>query len=194
MKSNFTLVKQISVGLLIILFTFIENYSQTKRYPNELGVFKLFTAAKLERIEPLVSTKQDVVKIFDEVYPGQCDWKGIYEDSEVSCDLSDWKIIIGFIWRDEESYPKELWEKLEYIRVIPENEIFLKEADFGNRFEKTFGSVSHPEITLDIYYDNYGLRYEVIKKSNDSGFREGKLRQIKYSFSKSNYKKYVKNK
>jgi len=192
MKNVSRPVKQISFILLVILFFYAESHSQ-KRYPNELGVFNFFTGSKLERLEPLVTTKQDVRKTLDEVYQGQCDWKDINNDAEIACKLSDWDLIVGFVDKNSENFRKEAWEKLEYIRVVPKIKIIVKNADFENKFSNDKGSLLHPHTIFNVYKDNYGLQYFVVKESIDSKLEPGRLFQIKYGYSKNNFKKYVKN-
>ena len=194
MSKHLTLIKQLLLILLLILFFYCENRSQIRRYPNEISSFRLFTDSKLEQLEPLVSTKQDVRKVFDEVYQGKCDWKYINEDAENVCELSDRKIIIGFVYQNSNSYKKGAWEKLKYVRVIPKINLFFKESDFKGKYKKGVGGMSHPETSFDVYYDEYGLSYQVIKKSINPDLEAGTLFQITYSYSKKNYKKYIKNK
>ena len=170
--------------------------AQSDQYPNELEGYKFFGRGKLKDLHLLVSTKDDVKRIFGEKCEKRCDY-----------DLN-WSVNFEYfddIWITERSNAKgdkltytldpKYLGKLRVIELRPKNSIYFKNITFPRSFERIIttsttdarGGKSRMTVN-DAFQDAIGLTYEIFVRTNygdmktkDSrSFNEGELVVIHY--------------
>ena len=180
---------------IFIAFTFLLTFAvcvsaQDYKYPNELKGFELFRNGKWKSLKPLISTKEDVEKIFGMDCFNGCDYD------------ENWRVEIMYIsqcWTyagTEKLTPtvaEEMIGKYSNLNFYPKKRIKRWQLKFGKQFESRGGggaSDASPSI-YDIYSDSLGLNYEISAENTEDGkYHKGDLISVIYGWSDSDYEKY----
>jgi hypothetical protein len=181
---------KIFITFAFLLAFALKALAQGYTYPNELKGFELFRNGRWKSLKPLVSTKEDVEKIFG---------KGCHE----GCDYDEnWRVEIMYIsqcWSytgTEKLTPtvaEEMIGKYSNLNFYPKKRIERQPLKFGKQFEsRGGGGASHASPSIyNIYSDSLGLNYQISAENTEDGkYHEGDLVSIIYGWSDSDYEKY----
>lgn len=188
-----------------IVFTFLLAFAicvsaQSNQYPNELKGYEFFGNGKLKGLELIVSSKDDVKRIFGNKCGEKCDYD------------ADWTIRFSYyedIWIRESRNEKD--EKLTYfldskylgklrsIEIRPKKQVSFVNAYFPNTFQKLLmtsnGALRSDKRRMlgdEAFQDSSGLTYEILSRisCNDSedkkaeSYNNGELVVIRYDIPK----------
>lgn len=146
--------------------------------PNELKGYEFFKDGKLQSLKLGISVKDDVKKIFG-------------KDCEDICEYDkDWTIVFTYF----ENITKEITEngkkikmaadpqsanKIYSVKLVPVNRVVFSEVKIPDEFYKSrsvvFGhdlSGNAAGLSIDVYVDSYGLKYNVFDTENYTTFKE----------------------
>ena len=120
-----------------VLYLVLGMSAQSTQYPNELEGYRFFVGGKLKSLQLLVSTKDDVKRVFGEKCEKQCDYD------------ADWSVNFEYfedIWTKESSNNKGDWRtytldprylgKLRVIDLRPKKPIPFANVSFPETFAK----------------------------------------------------------
>lgn len=168
MKYQFILI----ISAFILVFA-IDVAAQTTLYPNELAGYKFFGSGRLKGVQLLVSSKDDVKRIFGESCEKQCD---LDTDWSVGFEYFDdiWTKERSNIKGDKATYyldPKYLG-KLRVIEIRPKKRIPFAGVTFTDAFKKvivtsTSDKRTGSRVTISTaYQDADGLTYEIFESTD----------------------------
>ncbi len=171
--------------------------AQSSEYPNELAGYQFFGSGKLKDLQLLVSSKDDVKRIFGEKCEKQCDYE------------TDWSISFEYfedIWIKESRNAKgdkltssldlKYLGKLRVIGIRPKKQISFLSISFPDVFKKliitstTDGRSGNSRMSVnDAFQDSSGLTYEIYSRTNYDDIRtknarvyhKGELVLIRYN-------------
>lgn len=140
-------------------------------YPNELQGYKFFDQGKLKGLKLMISTKEEVEKIFGSDCDGGCNYEDKWEiDFNYFGGISTEKTVdnkkIRYV------HKKELVGKISSITFTPKQSIPFGKKVFPRTFNQSYGfsvgdsfgengRLSAAGNSYITYYDRYGLEYNV---------------------------------
>lgn len=181
-------VSHLALTSILVLVSTLFVSAQEYTYPNELKGFELFKKGDWKSLKPLISTKEDVIKIFG-------------QDCSESCDYDEnWQFQVIYIEQcSSYSESKKKWiprvaeemlGKYEEIRFSPKKRIKKSNLKFGKKFRGSQVKTSSSILMIN-YTDAYGLVYTFSRENTfDRQYRKGDLLSISYSWLSSDYEKY----
>ena len=154
--------------------------------PNEMPGFRFFGDGRLNALKLGVSTREEVRKIFGKPHESSNENYDFFDYDR------DWEIKFYYISASDRNTnylpshipASEYVGKLRTVALFPKKAFSMTETIFPAAFKKYSGGGYYPKeyVAMDLYRDDYGLNYEIFRKSDPPSrtLRSGDLVSIRY--------------